>query len=267
MTVYLEYVIIDNFIMDLLLLGESAKLLKLKTKPLRLVFGALIGTLGAIITPLLKVSQANGFLLKIALGAIVCLSGVKCASFKEYFKYFNVFLLMTFITGGAIIGALELMGLDYTLDSYRAAGVLPVGVNLLIAYLFARLVKRFVKRFAGGIVTQKYVFSCHLKKGAVVISAKGYFDSGNKLTDDKTGLPVALCGQGLLDKMIANGASFSAPRPLTISTVTKGGEVLLYEVDNLAVETENGLHVTNLLLGVIKKPPFKEDLLLGAYIF
>ena len=41
----------------------------------------------------------------------------------------------------------------------------------------------------------------------------------------------------------------------------------MYEVDNLAVETENGLHVTNLLLGVIKKPPFKEDLLLGAYIF
>ena len=92
MEVYIEYVILDNLIMDFLLLKETAKLLKLKYKNLQIFIGAIIGTVGAIVFPLLKILPLYVFLLKILLGLLITFVAIKHNRVFDYIKYFNVFL-------------------------------------------------------------------------------------------------------------------------------------------------------------------------------
>ena len=92
MEVYIEYVIIDNLVMDYLLLKFTAQLLKIKYKKGMVFLGAVIGTLGAVFMPLLALPNNFAFLLKVALGLLIAFVGVSHKSVFAYFKFFNLFL-------------------------------------------------------------------------------------------------------------------------------------------------------------------------------
>ncbi len=263
MEVYIEYVILDNLIMDYLLLKETAILLKVKFKRIRLLFGAIIGVVGAVVFPLLKIGVQYLFLLKILLGALICFVSVNHIKFSAYLKYFNVFLLMTFLIGGAVLGAFYLIGID--IKSYGSYGI-PVGVTVLFGYLLVIGVKKAVKSTINGLITDKFRYKCVLKSGSVAVKATGYFDSGNLLIDPKTGLPVALCKKHVIEKMIKRGAIFPPAREMDYSTVVCGGKLKLYSLDCLLIEGSDGNKRRNCLLGMVGDDAFKEDLLIGAYV-
>ncbi len=266
MEVYIEYAILDNLIMDYVLLKETAIILKTKYKKSGLLFASIIGTIGAILMPLLKIKPVYLFLLKIALGVVVAFIGVKHKNFISFFRFFNVFLLMTFVLGGACIGVLSIMGVEYTISGYKAAGVLPIGVNVAFGYLLVITTKYLVKKYLRVFITDKYVLNCLLKHGEVVVKVSGYFDSGNKLFDKKTGLPIVLCDKKIIEKMKSLGAVFFPPREFSYSTVAGEGAMYLYAVDCILIEREGQNFRRNLLLGAVENKNFETDLLLGAHI-
>ncbi len=263
MEVYIEYVILDNLIMDYLLLKESAKLLKIKFKRYRLIIGAIVGVIGAVVFPLLKIRAEFLFLLKIMLGAFITFISVDHTKFSDYLKYFNVFLLMTFVLGGGVIGVFYLLGID--LKSYQSYG-LPIGVTALFGYLLVIGVKKCLKSAVNGLMTDRYRYKCILKCGNVTLKTVGYFDSGNLLMDQKTGLPVALCKKKVIDKMVKKGAEFPPVREMDYSTVSSYGKLKLYTPDCILIEDKNGNIRRNCLLGEAEDTAFSEDLLIGAYI-
>ena len=264
MEVYIEYVVIDNLVMDYLLLKFTAKLLKIEYKRFMLFIGAAIGTLGAVFIPMLVLPQNLLFLIKIALGMLVCFVGVNHKSAFLYFKFFNVFLLLTFMLGGAIVGILSIMGVEYTAQGYKAQGLLPVGVNLIVAYVFGFLVKKLAEKSYRFIITRRFVYKCRLYKNGACINLDGYLDSGNNLFDKKSGKPVALCDERLIKKLTDKGATFTPPRKLILSTVSSQKEINLYDVDYLIIDCNGQEKKCDLVLGTVENKTFNEDLLLGA---
>ncbi len=264
MKVFIEYVVIDNLVMDYLLLKFTALLLKIKYKKAMLFLGAIIGTLGAVLIPLLSLPDNLAFLIKIALGLLITFVAVSHKTAFLYFKFFNIFLLLTFLMGGAIIGALSIMGVEYTAEGYKQEGLLPVGVNLIVAYVFGFLVKKLAQRSYSFILTRSFVYKCKLYKNNACLSLDGYLDSGNNLIDKKTGKPVVLCEQKIIDKLKKQGASFLPPRKFTLSTVAEQKEINIYDVDYLIIEYNNNQKRCDLVLGVVDKKTFNEDLLLAS---
>lgn len=265
MEVYIEYVILDNFIMDWILLKETAVLLKHKSCKLQLFIASLIGTAAAVIFPLLRLSKPILFILKIFVGALISFIAASHKSFIRYIKYYNVFLLTTFLLGGAVIAVFYALGFD--VKSYGASfnGILPVGINFLFGYLLVKIVKKSLNKSINGLITDKYRYKCTIKTGLAVLKATGYFDSGNLLLDRKSGLPVALCRKNIVDKLKKRGAVFPPPYEADFSTVSGDGKILLYEVDAMLIETQSGVKRVDCLLGLVSYASFSEDLLLGAY--
>ena len=64
MEVYIEYVIIDNFIIDMLILLFTSLVLGSKVGKLRLVLSTLIGVVGAIFMPFIYLPNIILFFIK-----------------------------------------------------------------------------------------------------------------------------------------------------------------------------------------------------------
>ena len=73
MEIYIEYVLIDNLVINALILLCTKKTLKLKTSWLRLGLSSLLGTVVAVMLPLINISSIFLILIKIGLGVLMVL--------------------------------------------------------------------------------------------------------------------------------------------------------------------------------------------------
>ena len=74
MNVYVEYVILDNFVIDVLLLLAAALTLKLSIKKYRLILGGLVGSACAVVS--VFVTGFWIYLVKTACLALMCVTVV-----------------------------------------------------------------------------------------------------------------------------------------------------------------------------------------------
>ena len=188
MIIYIEYVIIDNMVMNSLILVLSCMTLKEKVPKLRVFISALVGTLAAIVFTLVSVPGTVALLLKILLGMVMCLIAVKRRTKKSLLSYYFVFLAYTFVLGGCMLALLYLMEADVTdaLAVTYASGV-PVGIIAggaavtvwLAAYCIKRLyrIRLYRSRFVEAELTLQKKYT-----------GKAFVDSGNLLKYN--GLPV-----------------------------------------------------------------------------
>ena len=202
MEFYIEYAIIDNLLIDYLLLKESAVVLKLKTRRLFLLLAAAVGTAFAIIFPLIKLHAVVSFVLKISCAFLMCFIAVRHRNVRSFLFYFNVFLLFTFVTGGAITGIIYLSGINEFVQAYYQARALPIGVAAALIYLSFIAVKKFAVAAAAKAITVCGLIDCEIVIKGVRFKAKAFFDSGNFLTDKRTGLPVAVVGKSFYAAMV-----------------------------------------------------------------
>ena len=73
MEIYIEYVLIDNFVINYLILLLVKKTMKLKTSIFRMVLSSGIGTIVAVLMPLFSVSNWLFILIKLLLGVSMIL--------------------------------------------------------------------------------------------------------------------------------------------------------------------------------------------------
>ena len=199
--IYIEFAVIDNLIMDYILLREAAVACARKFKPVRLFLSSLVGTAGAVILPLLSVAPLYSFLIKLFIGAFMAFLSVKHRTAREYIVYFNVFLLFTFVTGGAIIALFSFAGIKYDLAAYTQAGAAPMGLALLAAFLLALGVKTFIRRALKKLNRYGDIMPLTVKAEGKLFEFSGFLDSGNTLKDERTGLPVVMLSRRSFEKM------------------------------------------------------------------
>lgn len=265
MQVYIEYVILDNFIMDYILIKETARILRVKCKKTRAFFSAFTGTVGAVVFPLIKIKSQYMFLLKILLGALICFIAREHGKISRFIKFYNVFLLLTFSIGGGVIGVMYLIGIDLKSYGNGLSGVLPIGITVLIGYITAIILKRAITNTMGDIMTTRFRYDCIIKSGAYAVKVRGYYDSGNLLFDSKTGLPVVLCKKRIIEKIKKGNPNFFSKRDMEFSTVKGSGRLNLYEVDCILIDVNGTNKKTACVLAEVASEGLREDLLLGAY--
>jgi stage II sporulation protein GA (sporulation sigma-E factor processing peptidase) len=89
MVVYIEYVFLDNFLIDIILISLARKSLRLQSKKPFLLLSATVGALVACILPVLKLGVAVSFALKMPIGLLIILCSGKFRGFGELVKCFE----------------------------------------------------------------------------------------------------------------------------------------------------------------------------------
>ena len=126
MIVYIEYVLIDNFVIDYLMLKATFTTTGKRYKKGRLFLCAFLGAIIALVFPLIKVHSVILIAIKVLSGILIILISNDYQKKKDFYVHALLFFWYTFLTGGVIIGVFNILGLNYSSEISIALMVIPV---------------------------------------------------------------------------------------------------------------------------------------------
>lgn len=267
MVVYVEYVFLDNFIIDYALISLARQGLKLPDEKKGKLISATIGGVVAVITPLLRLSLAINFLLKIPIGFIIVLCSGRFKSLSECVKCFYLFLFFTFSFGGVVTAIFWGLGLSFDPANYSHGGEIPLFLILAIVFFTYRLCFKVVKNFYKRRMVTDFSISCAVKIGGKTFVRKGFLDSGNSLIY-KNGCPVVVCSERFAGELKKHGVLSDTYFDNLIINTVSGQDVLpIYKTERFWIYLPDKANIlNNVMIGVAKGMVFPNgefDLLLG----
>lgn len=252
MTVYIEYVLIDNFVIDYFLISAAFTITGKRDKRIKRVLAAAAGAVFALIYPLAGELGALTVALKIVMGLTVVFAAAGYNSLKDYYVNAAVFFALTFAVGGAVIGAFSILGLDYSGETAIALMAVPV-------WLIVKAVKGFVKYLFTRAGEERNFYDCEITLNKNTLKLKGFMDTGNALYDGNS--PVVVCGRKTALKIM--GKSFPKIKNITISTAAGKSEVLSFKADEIKIFISGKANIfNNITVAVVVNAGLGYDIIL-----
>lgn len=182
MDIYIEYVIIDNFVIDFCIILAVLKTLSLKLSKPRVFSACAIGTALAIILPLFKLPDILALLIKISLSFVMVIVFSRYKSKKQFAYAFILFYTYTFVMGGACFGLLYLYSSDISLGAtFNYSSKVPVGAVVLAVLGYIYLINLIVRFFKKRKDIISFLYDVHIYYKQNDITITGFLDSGNRL--------------------------------------------------------------------------------------
>lgn len=199
MTVYVENVIADNFFLTYLIAQLSYKIGGVYAKKRRSVFAAILGTAVALVYPLIKNNFAL-FAVKAALYAAMC-AILYVGKNKPIMAL--VFLCVTAGFGG-IIYLVSFTVFGNVEEAVRGGGEFSPGMIIFLGWAIYKIAWKCALKRKRKKYDEQCVVDVSLSICGTEISVKGLVDSGNRLYDIKSALPVMLLYEDKTLKNVVN---------------------------------------------------------------
>ncbi len=242
MTVYIEYVLIDNLLIDYMLLKATFLITGNGYKKGRLLFCAFLGAGFALLFPLLKLPNALIFVLKILSGILIVLLSAKFKNVRALYVNTAVFLALTFAIGGAIMGIYGMAGLGLTTE-------ISVALVFLPAFILIRALSGVVKFIYRRKEVASLTVDCELVINGESVKLKGFFDTGNGLYDGDS--PIIVCEKKLFMKLFAKGKKLPVLKKIEFATVAGKSQMFVAKIDLVKIYNGQTVNIfNNVTLGV-----------------
>jgi len=197
---YLDLILLLNWLFDCLLLYWTSILLKRKQNIVRIAIAGLGGALFVLISFTSFSYLANSILLKLAVSVAMVLIVFGFQRLKTFVKTCLTFYLVTFLTGGFLMGIHFLFsyqlvaspntGLFYVTKSYGdPVSWLFIMIGFPCAWLYA---KKVFDELESSVVLYKGIVDVVIKVRECSFECKGLIDTGNQLYEPITNNPVMI---------------------------------------------------------------------------
>lgn len=207
--VYVDVLVVLNFIVNYLLLAVSVRLGGGGCSRLRLALAALIGAGASLALFLPPLPTAVNVALKTGLSALLAVVAGGYRDGRGYLRQLFLLLVSSFILAGLLL-CVTLLGARPSGLYYNGVVYFPISsMQLLLgaaaAYLAMALWKRFSRR--GMAVQEQYLVS--LSVGGRTVELVGEMDSQNRLIDFFSGTPVVVGPRTLLEPILPQGMRYA----------------------------------------------------------
>lgn len=203
MTVYIDILFLENFILNFIILYATGLISKNKIKILKISLGSILGAIYVIITYLIKNKMYLNILFKLILSIVIVYISFTPKSLKEMLKMIILFYLTSFVFGGAALGVIYMINSGkITIQNGVIIGsytLRTIFIGAIIAFIVTILAFRFVKTK----LSKKDLF-CNIiiKINEKQIKTKAMIDTGNLLKEPITNIPVVVVEHTLLNEII-----------------------------------------------------------------
>lgn len=231
MEIYIEYALAENFLLDAMLLWLALKAAKQELCLWRIGLASAVGAVFAVVFPLLSVGKALAYILKFAVGALLCLIAVKGKGVGRYALSMLLFFGFSFALGGALLAVYSAFSVDYgfTEGGYLTESV-PVGMVLAGSFVFAVLATALIKRLYRRRAMRRFIYPCKVTLGERTVKAEGFLDSGNRARSGDR--PVCFISADLAYELLGDGVMTEEMTILTMSGETK---IKIFLADSLEI--------------------------------
>ena len=245
MVVYIEYVLINNFLVSLMLLISTNMCLKQKNAKIRNIIAGLFGAIMALIYPLCNFVGLLLLLLKCIVGFLICAIAYKTKSLKKLFVFFVLFMFLT-----AMYGGINMMFYFAIYGDFSFTKTLPLPIILFSVFFITYFLKQIVFVLYKKKQISQFLYVIEINNNNNKLTTNAYLDSGNVLCDPQNNKPIIVINHKVFNKLFEG---FSPVKLATkkvdelknahyikVSTVTSNGEMLVFDVDSIILNLPNG---------------------------
>ncbi len=191
MSVYIEPLIVQNLLLTYCVGATAYRFTKVKREWWRLLLAAMLGSAASLFYPLVSLPAVLSAVLKIALGFV--LSAVLFAGKGGYIKGTAAFFIATFVFGGCVFfaGCLRYKSASDAFKKPLSVGFCTAVISAIILYnVFRALCTVYHRKTDLAATLCRYSLTFCGKE----IDGNGFIDTGNRLYDALSGLPVVVLG-------------------------------------------------------------------------
>ena len=174
--IYIDELILLNFIIDFLILKTTSKILKINTTTLKIVLSSIFGEI-SILYLLINLNNIELTIFKLLIGIIMNLIAFGFNDLKEFIKKLIYFYMFSFFLGG-------------TLYYLKIESLVRYQYYLLLIPLIMNTLKYFTYNLKN-IISLRHKVTIYLKNGKVLY-LNGYMDTGNTLKEPYTNKNVII---------------------------------------------------------------------------
>lgn len=199
MVVYIDLIFAANLLIDGVLLWLTGWLVKMKVSWWRLALSSLVGALYVVMMFVPELSFLYTFLIKFGLSVIMLWIAFGFRSLQSYLRALGAFYIINFAAAGGIVGVHYLLqssgdiwnGIMFT-SAGGQAHQLKIGFWFVLAclplvlFLFKLIHSSRLRREQ----LETYIGEVSVDIDGVNVTCQGLLDTGNRLSDPLTRLPV-----------------------------------------------------------------------------
>lgn len=233
LTVYADVLVVVNYIVNLLLLLASGKIMGAILTRRRVTLAALLGAAGSLVIFLPYIGWWFQFSYKLALAAAMAAAAFGCRPWRRFLKGLFVLFTVSFLFAGVMLAVSYLMKpfgvLFYNGVVYFDISVVTLILTTTAAYLLLLLFERlFFSR-----TSEKKLYDLTVRVNGRTIVMKGLADTGNSLREPFSGAPVVVCDRELAERVAPeDGTRY---RVIPCLTVTGQGALRGFRPDELTI--------------------------------
>ncbi len=136
--IYIEYLLIENFIINFIILYVVARITRTKIYKLRLFISSTIGTIYTLIVYYPSMEFMGKFLIKFAISILMVILAYNPEKLPQFIKQFSTFYLVSFIFAGAIMGGIfYILNNNYYLIKFSFSNFRELSRYLIIGIIVA----------------------------------------------------------------------------------------------------------------------------------
>lgn len=213
MTIYLDYLFIENIIFDFIILKEVAEISKVGHKNKRLIFASIVSSLYILIMLVCKLIELNYFVSKVLLAFITVYIAFKPRNVTTYIKLILTFFMVSIVNVGILIVIKNLLGIDNL-----------IGITKILIYCFVYVTGKLVlfkfwKIYSTNVTKETLNYTVELKLGINKYIYEGFLDTGNTVYSH--GMPVIfaeIVDENMLK--VLNEKEYFLTKTVTLGSVT-----------------------------------------------
>lgn len=252
MLVYADVLVVINYIVNYLLLLCSEKLSGVPQKRINTVLSAALGGLASLVIFLPPMPFVVELLTKLLLALLMVAIAYRGVSAKGLLKLWLIFFTVSFLFAGAMLALWLLFG-GGALTYYNGIVYLNIPPLLLIATTAAAyLAVEAFNRLFSPASAREALYRVRAEKDGAVAEFSALEDTGNRLFEPFSGLPVMVCSYQAVENLIpaaqrewfrSNQNPEQMPtgcRLVAYSAVGKQGMLAAFKADRLVVTRPDG---------------------------
>lgn len=211
MTVYIDVVIIENFIINYFLILITTQIISIRVKIINIFLASLLGSIYTLFIFLPKYSFFTSIIGKSLVVVVMMIVALKGKKISTILKGSIVFFMTSFMFVG-ICFFFSLMQNDYditrafVIEKYSSKYLLFSGIIIYIVF------NRIIFYIKDRISISSLIYDLEMNIDGKIIKIKGFLDTGNELIEPVTSLPVIIVERYCLNNInLENKELFNIP--------------------------------------------------------
>ena len=203
MCVYIEYLLIENIVINYIILYVTKKITRTETKKLSLLLSALLGSIYTLIVFFPSLEFMGKFLIKFLISILMIIVAFNPESLQQFIKQISTFYMVSFLFAGATIGIFYIINNNsystrFSFGNFNellSFSIIGIGIAIILIIYILKFYQKKINK-------ENYLTSIAIGLKDKEVNLVALIDTGNSLKEPISQKPVIIVEYSALETIL-----------------------------------------------------------------